>query len=61
MVVTFLFFVALASLAFSQDKKDTIITNPITINQTSNKGLAKQSRIVPKVQSNWSKIKDLFM
>jgi len=62
MLITFLVVIAMATLAFSQDKKDTTTANNgIITQQTSEKGLAKQTQIRPKVLSNWSKIKDLFM
>jgi|GEM_PF-1715188 hypothetical protein len=50
------------SLLFAQEKKDTAAANSITVTQQiTAKPLAKQSKIVPKPQSNWTKIKDLFM
>jgi hypothetical protein len=62
MLITLLVVIAMATLAFSQDKKDTATANSgIITQQTSEKGLAKQTQIRPKVLSNWSKIKDLFM
>jgi hypothetical protein len=54
--------ISVVSFLFAQDKKDTIAANPIMIiQQASSKPLAKQTMIKPKPQSNWSKIKDLFM
>jgi hypothetical protein len=49
-------------LLFAQEKKDTIAANSIIVTQqAANKRLTKQSMIVYKPKSNWSKIKDLFM
>lgn len=50
------------SLLFAQEKKDTTVANSIIApQQITNKPLAKQTQVYPKKQSNWSKIKDLFM
>jgi hypothetical protein len=54
--------ISVASFPIAQEKKDATAVNPIVIiQQASSKPLAKQSVIRPKPQSNWSKIKDLFM
>jgi hypothetical protein len=53
---------SVASLLFAQEKKDTNAANSIVVTQqASNKRLAKQSMIIYKPKSNWSKIKELFM
>jgi hypothetical protein len=53
---------AVMSLLFADEKKDTTSSSgSITISQTTDKTLSKQTNIKPKPQSSWSKIKDLFM
>jgi hypothetical protein len=52
---------AVVSLLFATEKKDTASSSAPAITQTSDKTLAKQTNIHPKQQSNWSKIKELFM
>jgi hypothetical protein len=54
----------MVSFAMAVEKKDTSLSNSSTTLQTQqniNKSLSKQTKIIPKQQSNWSKIKDLFM
>jgi cell division protein FtsB len=53
---------SVACFLFAQEKKDTSAVNSIVVTQqAANKRLTKQSMIVYKPKSNWSKIKDLFM
>jgi hypothetical protein len=61
-ILSILFIIVSFSLA--AEKKDTSLSNSSASLQTQqniNKGLAKQTKVYPKPQSNWSKIKDLFM
>jgi hypothetical protein len=53
--------ISAVSLLIAQEKKDTAANPIIIIQQASNKPLAKQSQVIPKKVSNWSKIKDMFM
>jgi hypothetical protein len=49
-----------ASFSWAADTKDTTASNQITTQQNSNKSVSKQTK-VKQPQSNWAKIKDLFM
>jgi hypothetical protein len=60
MILTVVLF-TVASFSWAADQKDTIVSNQITTQQSSsNKNVAKQTK-VKQPQSNWAKIKDLFM
>jgi hypothetical protein len=59
--VVLAFFISV-SLLSAQEKKDTVAANSVTASrQIAIKPLLKQSKVIPKVQSNWTKIKELFM
>jgi hypothetical protein len=49
-----------ASFSWAAEKKDTIASNQVTTQQSSNKSVSKQAH-VKQPQTNWAKIKDLFM
>ncbi len=52
----------ISSISFASEKKDsTDLSTPAVAQQTPPKNLAKQKNVKQLPQSNWSKIKDLFM
>jgi hypothetical protein len=60
-VATIVVIFSITSFLSAAEKKDTVTVNAAYTQQSYNKGLAKQNKIVPRKQSNWAKIKDLFM
>ncbi len=61
MMLTFLIIFTVSSFIFAAEKVDTITAKAVVTQQNSNKGLSKQTIVKPRHQTNWSKIKDLFM
>jgi hypothetical protein len=61
MMTTIVTVFAVASFLMAAEKIDTISSTTVVTQQNTNKSLAKQTKIKPRAQTNWSRIKDLFM
>jgi|WetSurMetagenome_2_1015567.scaffolds.fasta_scaffold171111_2 hypothetical protein len=61
MMTTIVTVFAVASFLLAAEKADTISPNAVVTQQNANKSLTKQTKVKPRAQTNWSKIKDLFM